>query len=297
MPDTAASRRLGILYTAAATLAWSTGGAFARFTTTDLATTNLWRNFFAFVGISLVLLVFQGRAGLAGFRQMGKPGLLTACLGGTAAFVTVPALQLTSVAHVVVIYATTPFLAGAIAWAFYGQRPSRIDVVASLAAILGAAIMIGLSREGGLAGDILSLILAGTMSGVMVLFRQNPTVPSLPTAVTAFGLTVTASLIWTQSLAVPLAALPLLAAYGLVNSALGTAFFLLGSRLLRPVETAIIGALETPLAPLWVWIIFSETPGAATVIGGGIVMVAVVWHVLQSAKADHATAATPQAPL
>lgn len=297
MPDTAASRRLGVLYMTAATVAWSTGGVFARFAPTDLAPTNLWRNFFAFVGVSLVLLLFQGRVGLAGFRQMGKPGLLTACLGGTAAFVTVPALQLTSVAHVVVIYATAPFLAGAIAWAFYGQRPSRIDVIASLAAFLGAVIMIGLSREGGLAGDVLSLILAGTMSGVMVLFRQNPTVPSLPTAVTAFGLTVTASLVWTQSLEVPLAALPLLAAFGLVNSALGTAFFLLGSRLLRPVETAILGALETPLAPLWVWMIFNETPGVATFIGGGIVMTAVVWHVLQSTRADLATAAARRAPI
>ena len=37
--------------------------------------------------VSLVLLLFHGRAGLAGFRQMGKPGLLTAVLGGTAAFV------------------------------------------------------------------------------------------------------------------------------------------------------------------------------------------------------------------
>lgn len=46
---------------------------------------------------------------------MGRPGLLTALCGGTAAFVTVPAMQLTSVAHVVVIYATAPFLAGGLA--------------------------------------------------------------------------------------------------------------------------------------------------------------------------------------
>lgn len=144
--------------------------------------------------------------------------------------------------------------------------------------------MIGLSPEGGIWGDLLALILALTMSGVMVLFREFPTVPSMPTAVTAFGLFTLACLALAPDLAIPVVELPFLAAFGLVNSALGTAFFLLGSRLLRPVETAIPGALETPLAPLWVWVVLGEIPGPATALGGGIVMAAVIWHTLHSAR-------------
>ena len=284
MTDTPATHRLGIIYLTVASVAWSTAGVFARYATTDLATTMFWRSLFAFLGVLAVLLLFQGVGGLASFRRLGWPGLLVALCGGTAAFVTVPALQLTSVAHVVVIYATAPFLAGGIAWAIFGQRPSRADVLASLAALVGAVTMIGLGTEGGLWGDVLALVLALTMSGVMVLFRQYPQVPSLPTAVLAFGLASVASLFLLQDYGIPVAALPFLAAFGLVNSALGTAFFLLGSRLLRPVETALLGALETPLAPLWVWLLLGETPGNATVVGGGIVMAAVVWHTLQTAK-------------
>jgi drug/metabolite transporter (DMT)-like permease len=59
----------------------------------------------------------------------------------------------------------------------------------------------------------------------------------------------------------------------------------MGSRLLRPVETAILSALETPLAPVWVWLAFTEAPSLATVIGGTIVVAAVVAHVVLSAKA------------
>ena len=92
MADTAATHRLGVIYMTAASVAWSTAGIFTRFATTDLATTMFWRSLFAFLGVLTVLLLFQGLAGLRSFRQMGWPGLITATLGVTAAFVTVPAL-------------------------------------------------------------------------------------------------------------------------------------------------------------------------------------------------------------
>ena len=46
--------------------------------------------------------------------------------------------------------------------------------------------------------------------------------------------------------------------------------------LLPLMETALITALEAPLAPLWVWLAFGETPEAATLIGGGVVLTAVL---------------------
>ena len=57
--------------------------------------------------------------------------------------------------------------------------------------------------------------------------------------------------------------------------AVGLPLFTLGARLLPAIETALIGSLEAPLAPLWVWLLFNETPAAAT-IGGGLMVVAAV---------------------
>lgn len=284
MGNTVSTHRLGILYVTVASLAWSTGGLFARYSTTDLATTMFWRSLFAFLGLLAVLVLFQGVAGLVSFRRLGRPGLITVILTSVASFVTVPALQLTSVAHVMVIYATAPFLAGGMAWIFFGQRPGRVDVIASFVALSGAVIMIGLSSEGGPWGDLLSLVMALCMSGIMVMFHQYPTVPSLPTVISAFGVATLACLFLLQDFAIPYNQLPILAAFGVVSSALGAMFFLLGSRLLRPVETALLGALETPMAPLWVWALFGETPGMATVIGGSLVMAAVLLHIWAGAR-------------
>ena len=47
---------------------------------------------------------------------------------------------------------------------------------------------------------------------------------------------------------------------------------------------ALIGALDAPFAPIWVWIGFGGTPGSATLIGSGIILVAVKANVFSSAR-------------
>ena len=82
----------------------------------------------------------------------------------------------------------------------------------------------------------------------------------------------------------PADTITILAVFGLSNALLGFALFILGSRRIPAIETALIGALEAPIAPVWVWLMFGETPGAATLLGGLIVFAAVFWHIFQSAR-------------
>jgi drug/metabolite transporter (DMT)-like permease len=76
----------------------------------------------------------------------------------------------------------------------------------------------------------------------------------------------------------PLSELLIIAAFGILSMAAGFILFAYGSRLLPPTETALIGALDAPLAPIWVWLTFNEVPLTATLVGGGIVFVAVMAH-------------------
>ena len=83
---------------------------------------------------------------------------------------------------------------------------------------------------------------------------------------------------------------------GLVANTLGFGLFVIGSRLIPVVETALIGALETPLAPLWVWLAFGETPSPTTILGGALVTLAVLGHLWLSGRGRIANA-TPDKPL
>ena len=57
-----------------------------------------------------------------------------------------------------------------------------------------------------------------------------------------------------------------------------------GARRLPAAETALISALETPLAPLWAFMVFSELPTRFTFIGGAVILIAVFGSQLYAAR-------------
>jgi drug/metabolite transporter (DMT)-like permease len=83
-----------------------------------------------------------------------------------------------------------------------------------------------------------------------------------------------------------------LALFGFSQMTLGLTLFVIGARLLPAAHTALIGALETPLAPLWVWLAFGELPPRLVFVGGAIVMAAVIGHILIENRREHAARAS-----
>mgnify|MGYP002628189752 CR=1 FL=1 len=196
------------------------------------------------------MLLFVGPGALSGFARLGRAGWLFAAVSDSGMLCFIKALRLTSVGHVAIIYAVAPFLAAGFGWAILRLVPSRSAVVASLVALFGAAIMVGFGREGRLMGDLLALGMTAAVALIMVILRARPGIPTLPAAAASALLSTLAALPFSTALAEPMPVIPMLAAFGLVNSALGLALFLKVSSKIAPVETALITALDAPLAPL-----------------------------------------------
>jgi drug/metabolite transporter (DMT)-like permease len=76
-----------------------------------------------------------------------------------------------------------------------------------------------------------------------------------------------------------------LALFGVAQMGVGYILLTIGSQLVPPTANALVGALDAPLAPLWVWIALGEAPTLATLGGGTIVLAAVVGHVLLENRA------------
>ena len=68
-------------------------------------------------------------------------------------------------------------------------------------------------------------------------------------------------------------------AFGVVNLGLGLALFASGVRLIPAAFAALLGTFEPILGPIWVWLVHGEVPSARTVIGGGVVFVALLVHI------------------
>ena len=74
--------------------------------------------------------------------------------------------------------------------------------------------------------------------------------------------------------------LVILAMFGFFQVALGLTLFVLGSRLLPSGQATLIATLETPLMVFWVWVAFAEVPTSRALVGGALVIGAVVADIL-----------------
>ena len=277
--------RFGLLLVTISALAWSAGGYFIRLIPLDAWTQLQWRGLFGAAGIAVFLALRDGRRAWTDLRHLGWAGIGYVLLGSLASTCYITSVKYTSVAHVGIIYATVPLVTALLAWLVIRERASPSALMASLASFAGVALMVGAGGEGGLLGDGLALLMTLFTAGMIVVAKRHLEIPLLQ----AIGLSALGSSLF----AVPMAAhtlpsgevLVLLFAFALVTSTIGLATFALGSRLVPATETALIGALDAPLSPLWVWLAFNETPTPATMLGGVVVLVAIVAHILWSTRA------------
>ena len=67
-----------------------------------------------------------------------------------------------------------------------------------------------------------------------------------------------------------------LAALGIGQIALGFVLFTVGARLIPAAQVGLITLLEVVLGPVWVWLALDERPSTLTLVGGAIVIAAIV---------------------
>ena len=267
------------------TVAWSTAGYFTRLIVLDSWTILFWRGVFG-GATAFAYLGLRHRGGLAReVRRIGRPGLWFSVVSALGMTTFLTALKLTTVAHFAIIYATIPFVAAVMAWVFLRERSSASTLIASAAACLGVVVMVGAGAgEGGALGDVLSVITTLLMGVMIVMARRRRGIPMIPAAGLSALLAAAFALPFAHVWPINTPNLLELALFGATNMGLGLILFMQGSQLVPAAESALIGSLEAPLAPFWVWLAFGETPVAATIVGGAIVMAAVLAHVSFGAR-------------
>jgi drug/metabolite transporter (DMT)-like permease len=298
MTETAAQRRTGIALVIAAAVAWSTAPFFTRLLPFDSWTILFWRGLFGGGLIAAVLVLTQGRTGLRDLAMMGKSGWLVASLSTLGMVCFIPALQFTSVSNVAVIIATGPFVAAALAWIWLREAARLRTLLASLAALCGVAIIVSDARA---SSDIFGIGLACLMTlaiaAMTVAVRRHKNTPMVAAAALSNLLGSLVSIPFAQSItAVTGADVFVFAMFGFFQVALGLTLFLLGSRLLPSGQASLIATLETPLMPFWVWLAFQEIPTLRALIGGALVIGAVMADIIGDARLPRQIAGAPDHP-
>jgi drug/metabolite transporter (DMT)-like permease len=274
--DEAGRRRRGQIYVALAAVAWSTAGVLQRQLTLDTSTQVFGRA--AFAGAALlgyVAIVERGQV-VRGFKSVGGAGIAVALCVAIASGSFIGALNHASVARVLFILAVAPVLAALLARATLGEPISPRTALAMGLALFGVAVMLGAPGEASLTGDGLAFVAALAFSVMIVITRWRHEVSMAPATCLSQAILVAAFLPFATPGEISGDDLAWLAALGIGQIGLGFALLTVGARLIPAAQVGLITLLEVVLGPVWVWLALDERPGTLTLVGGTIVIAAIV---------------------
>ncbi|MFD2205996.1 DMT family transporter [Kiloniella antarctica] len=263
----------GVLLIMVSAVVFSTVGIFVKGIEAPAWDIIFWRGLFS-AGFTIIWTVKRGTF-KKNFYNIGGSGWAAVIIGasGSAAFIS--ALKITSIANVSLIYAAAPLVAALIAWLWVGERVTFKMFLACLFAIMGVGIIVwGSIGEANLLGDLLAFWMAFSMAIFMVIYRRFPNTPSAGPVVLSSLLLLPFAFILGNPFAVPLDELAILVAFGVVF-AVASVTFTEGAKRVPSGQAALLSALETPLAPIFAWLVFAEFPAQATWVGGALILIAV----------------------
>ena len=275
-PNHKASHWGGVAMNVGAAVVYSTAGLFTRILTLDVWTLLFWRGIFAGLVLFGILLATHRRRTWSVLGRLGGPGVVVVLASTGGMILYIHALRQTAVADVAVIYATSPFVTAALSWIWAGERQDKTTMMASLAALAGVLVMIGGGLGNGrLLGDALAFGMTACMAVTMIAINRYPQVPMVGAACLSSILTTLCVWPFASPWDVTAADLGKLVLFG-SQLGMGQLLLTLGTRLVPATVSALIGTLDAPLAPLWVWVSSNEVPTWQTVVGGAIVMAGVL---------------------
>lgn len=297
----------GILLVLLATLGWSLSGTFVRLVPDlDGWQINTWRGLWTGVLLLLYLLATYGRETFNTFRAIPPAALwISASCFAFGSTMYVASLALVSTAVVSVIGATAPLVAAMLSPWITKERPGPEAWIASVIALAGIAYI---AREQAVSGSEIGLLFALfipiTFAGQTLALRRYRNVDMVPAiCLGGFLSFILAGILGfvaghpAGGFGVPLPEIGLLSLMALLQLSLPLIFYTYGARSVPAVTLTLVSMLDALLNPFWSWVIVKEMPTNTAMIGGGIVLLAILIAIFGARFLQNRKTSLPEAPL
>ena len=266
----------------AAAVLWSTGGLFIKWTTLSGWELSFGRSLLA----AITVAIFTRREGFGLNLVTGIASVLYAAL----LLLFVLATKETTAANAIFLQYTAPVYLLIFEPLFYKEKFRRRDLIVVIVCVAGMSLFfVGKLRPQDVTGNLLALASGLCFACYFLLLRHSKS-----RAVNRASSVIYGNLLLVL-LAAPagLKALPettwqdaLSVIYlGVVQIGLAyTLFTVAMARGVRSLDAGIVGYVEPVLNPIWVYLILGERPTRWALLGGAIIVTAVVCHTLIEAR-------------
>jgi drug/metabolite transporter (DMT)-like permease len=289
MPTKPSHRNALFLMVCAATL-WSMAGVLTRHLEAAHGfEVTFWRSSFAALFVAAALLWQKGPRAMAAVRSGGVLGAVSGAMWAVMFCCFMIALTMTTVANTLIVMSVSPLLTALFAWLFLRQQIALRTWLAIAVAFAGMVWMFAGSMSQAGAAQLAGMAIAfgvplAASVNVITLKKAGHGVDLIPAVLLGgvFSALLMLPLAW--PLRASLHDILILAVLGFFQLGFPCMLMVHASKSLSAPEISLLALLEVLLGPIWAWLGAGEVPAQEALLGGAVVLSALVFNELLAVR-------------
>ena len=242
-----------------------------------------WRQFFFIIVVTLFLLFSYKKKIFRAFYKSGFPGILGGIVLAAGFCSYVFAMYNTTVANTNFIIQTQTIFLAIFGYVFLKERISKITLLSIIIAFIGIILMVGNSLSPGqLSGNLIAFIMPISFAFLILIVRKYPEVDMVPLQLIAGSIAMIVGFFMSSKIDISSYDIFLGFLAGFIQLGFGFILITIGARSTPAAFVGIIMLTEAVLGPLWAWFFINENPPFIVLIGGSVVIIAVLLQFLSS---------------
>ena len=246
-----------------------------------------WRTVFFLVVISLYLIITYKKKVLKSFYDSGVPGFLGGFVLSFGFCGYVFAMYNTTVANANFIIQTQTIFLAIFGYFFLKEKISSITLASIILAISGILLMVGSSLSPGqMTGNIAAFLMPISFAVLILVVRKYPNVDMVPAQFIAGIFALLIGFLMSDKILISGHDIFLGFLAGFIQLGFGFILITIGAQRTPSAMVGIIMLTEAVLGPIWAWLFVNEQPPFIVLIGGSIVIFAVLLQFYNLYTAD-----------
>jgi len=285
-----ASKISPVYFVLIAVFLWSTGGLFIKLTSLDAYQVTFFRSLFA----AITVIILTRKDGL----KINAFGILASIIYALLLFLFVWATKKTTAANAIFLQYTAPIYILLLGPFVIGEKFRWRDLITVVIVLFGMSLFfVGKLEINDYQGNFAAL-LSGVFLGLYIMLLKHPKAEGLnPTITVIYGNLILVAMTASSGIPAVPSMMPLdwfaVIFLGVFQIGISYILFIKGVRGgTRPLDASLIGFIEPLLNPVWVFIFIHESPSQWAIVGGAIIITAIVVHTIRQYRGKSPSLAT-----
>ena len=236
-----------------------------------------WRSLFFTLTVLLFLIISYKKQTFKSFYDSGLPGIFGGIILSFGFCGYVFAMYNTTVANTNFIISLQILFLAIFGYFFLKEKINTITLISIILAITGVLLMVGNSlTPGELSGNLAAFTMPISFAVLIMIVRKYPTVDMIPAQFIAGIFSCLIGFILSTKIMISPHDIFLGFLAGFFQVGFGFIFITIGARTTPSAMVGIIMLSESILGPVWAFLFVSERPSMFGLIGGAIILSAVL---------------------